>query len=126
MALVAREDSFWRKLDELVARSDLTIDRPKGSAHPRYPSGSYSLDYGYLEGSRSTDGDGIDVWIGSLPEKSVSAIICTVDLEKRDAEVKILLGCTSQEAREILAAHNRGSQSAILVKRLVNRREQPA
>jgi inorganic pyrophosphatase len=117
MQLVEKEDDFWRRLDELVARCDLMMDRPKGSAHPRYPSFLYPLDYGYLEGSRSADGDGIDVWIGSLPEKTVSAVICTVDLDKRDAEIKILLGCTSEEARGILAEHNTGSQSAILVVR---------
>ena len=117
MTLVEKGDRFWRRLDELVASSDLTIDRPKGSAHPRHPSLSYPLDYGYLEGSRSADGEGIDVWIGSLPEKTVSAVVCTVDLEKRDAEYKILLGCTSQEAIGILATHNTGSQAAILVER---------
>lgn len=117
MQRMEKEEDFWRRLDELVARCDLTIDRPRGSAHPRYPSFSYPLDYGYLEDSRSADGDGVDVWIGSLHEKTVSAVICTVDLAERDAEIKILLGCTSEEARGILAEHNTGSQSAILVER---------
>ncbi|MFN6541406.1 MAG: Inorganic pyrophosphatase [Nostoc sp. EkiNYC01] len=108
---------FWLKLDQLVAASNLKIDRPKGTSHPRYPSFIYPLDYGYLEDTRSGDKADIDVWIGSLLSKTVTALICSVDLEKRDTEIKILLGCTSQESRTILNIHNRGSQSAILLVR---------
>jgi inorganic pyrophosphatase len=116
MLAIMSDCGFWARLDELMAMCELTIDRPEGSPHPRYAEVRYPLDYGYLERTQSGDGDGIDVWIGSMPGKSVSAIICTVDLEKRDAEVKILLGCTRQEAREILTMHNTGSQSAILTR----------
>jgi inorganic pyrophosphatase len=108
---------FWQKLDEMVITCTLTIDRPKGSAHPRYPNFLYPLDYGYLAGTRSGDGDGIDVWIGSLPERRVTAIICAVDLLKRDSEMKLLLGCAPQEAQQLLAIHNTGTQSAILIER---------
>jgi len=71
---------FWLKLDQLLSEYCLVIDRPAGSRHPRFPSVPYPLDYGYLEGTRAGDGDGIDVWIGSLPDKTVTAIVCTVDL----------------------------------------------
>ncbi|UCC62588.1 MAG: inorganic pyrophosphatase [Anaerolineae bacterium] len=108
---------FWGHLDRLVATCRLKIDRPGGSPHPRYASFLYPLDYGFLEGTRSGDGDGIDVWVGSLPDRAVTAVVCTVDLEQRDAEVKLLVSCTPQEAQEILAVHNRGSQAAILVQR---------
>lgn len=108
---------FWRGLDELVQACPLKIDRPKGTPHPRYPDFLYPLDYGYLEGTTAGDGAGIDVWRGSLPEKQVTAIICAVDLEKRDSETKLLLGCTPQEAHSILAIHNEGTQSAILIER---------
>ncbi len=110
------ESSFWRKLDELVATCALVIDRPRGLSHPRYRF-AYPLDYGYLEGTRSADGDGIDVWLGSLPDRTVTGVICTVDLSKRDAELKILLGCTLEEAKAILAIHNTGAQAGILVER---------
>ncbi|MEH2396107.1 hypothetical protein [Nostoc sp.] len=108
---------FWFKLDQLVAASNLKIDRPKGTPHPHYPSLVYPLDYGHLENTRSGDGADIDVWIGSLSGKKVTAVICSVDLEKRDTEIKILLGCTSGESQVILDIHNTGSQSAILLVR---------
>ena len=117
-----QSDSFWRKLDRLVAEHKLVIDRPAGSRHPRYPEMLYPLDYGYLEGTQAMDGDGIDVWIGSVTERPVTAVVCTVDMLKRDAEVKILLGCTPQEAQKILDFHNDDSdwQSAILIERPQN------
>jgi inorganic pyrophosphatase len=43
-------------------------------------------------------------------------IVCTVDRLKRDAEVKLLLGCTPEEVDTILSFHNdSGMMSAIAV-----------
>jgi inorganic pyrophosphatase len=115
---LSHEDGdFWRALDALVANGELRIDRPRGSAHPRYRGTIYPLDYGELVGTRSGDGDPIDVWIGSLPERRVSAVVVTLDLAKRDSEIKVLAGCTPDEARTILAFHRDGAQSALLVER---------
>jgi len=75
------------------------------------------LDYGYLPGTCSPDGQGLDVWIGSLIPARVTGIIVTVDLHKPDAEFKLLLGCTAEEAKIALGVHNRGSQAGILVER---------
>lgn len=120
---------FWLALDHLVATSNLLVDRPRGSPHPRYPAFRYPLDYGYLQGTCSPDRAGIDVWIGSLPRaaatagglspagRTVTGVIATVDLDKRDAEFKLLLGCTAEEAQLALAIHNRGSQAGILIER---------
>jgi inorganic pyrophosphatase len=95
------DSGFWEALDELVRTSDVVIDRPKGSAHPRYPNLLYPVDYGYLSGTRSMDGGGIDLWAGSGP-KTIRAVLCTVDLLKRDSELKLLLGCTEEETAAIL------------------------
>jgi inorganic pyrophosphatase len=112
-------DGFWLKLDRLVAEHERVIDRPAGSRHPRYPEIVYPLDYGYLAGTQAADGGGIDIWVGSLPEQAVTAVVCTVDMLKRDTEVKILLGCTAQDMETILGFHNDDSdwQSAILIAR---------
>jgi len=109
--------SFWEHLDALIRSSELVIDRPKGTSHPRYPSIVYPLDYGYLKGTSGGDGNEIDVWRGSLAEGRLDAVICTVDLMKRDTEVKLLIGCSAAETRTICDFHNRGSMSGILVER---------
>ncbi|MGZ3640032.1 MAG: inorganic diphosphatase [Ktedonobacterales bacterium] len=114
-------ETFWDALDALVAAGGVRIDRPRGAAHPRYPEVVYPLDYGYLEGTCSGDGDGIDVWVGSLPEQRVRGVILTLDRAKRDSEVKVLLGCTTEEARTLLAFHRRGMQTALLVEREARR-----
>lgn len=109
------DEGFWRSLDALVASCDVVVDRARGSPHPRYPDYTYPLDYGYLQGTQSADGEGIDVWIGTQPERGLVGVICTVDNLRRDMEIKLLLGCTPQETEIALASHNRGAQSAILV-----------
>jgi inorganic pyrophosphatase len=117
MYTVIKNSTFWENLDELVAECERVVDRPKGTPHPRYPVLIYPLDYGYLADSCSGDGEAIDVWIGSLPEKQVTAIVCTVDADQQDAEIKILLGCTPKEAQQVLVTHNVGAQAGILVER---------
>jgi inorganic pyrophosphatase len=59
----------------------------------------------------------VTVWAGSLPAQTVTSVIRTVDLQKRDSEMKILLSCTPEEAQQILEIHNGGTQAAILVNR---------
>ena len=54
-------NDFWRALDSLVDNSEIVIDRPKGTAHPKYPDFIYKVDYGYLKNTSSMDGAGIDV-----------------------------------------------------------------
>ena len=96
---------FWNALDELVNNSEIIIDRPKGSSHPKYPDFIYRVDYGYLKDTTSMDGAGIDVWVGS-DGKKVDAIMCIVDLMKRDSEIKILIGCTEEEKEIVYETHN--------------------
>lgn len=112
---MSNAQDFWLKLKQLVATSQIKINRPRGTSHPRYPSFIYPLDYGYLQDTQAGDEAGIDVWIGSLSGKTVTAVICTIDLEKRDTEIKILLGCTADETQIILNIHNTGSQAATLL-----------
>jgi inorganic pyrophosphatase len=106
---------FWEHLDHLVAASRLVIDRPKGSRHPRYPDIHYPVDYGYLEGTTTMDGGGLDVWAGTLPVKNLDALVITVDLVKRDVEIKLLLGCTPIEQQAILDFHNSGLMRAVKI-----------
>ena len=90
-------ETFWGHLDRLAAESRVIIDVPKGAKNSRLQEGPLFVDYGYNEDTSSMDEDGIDVFVGSDPSRMVDAIICTVDLFKRDSEIKILIGCTEAE-----------------------------
>ena len=97
---------FWRALDKLISESEIVIDRPKDSRHPKYHDMIYPLDYGYLKNTSSMDGQGIDVWRGSRPDSKLYAIMVIVDLWKRDSEIKLLIGVTDDEAKTIYEFHN--------------------
>lgn len=102
------EDAFWQALDTLVAQSRLVMDRPRGSSHPRFPEIIYPVDYGYLENTTSMDGQGIDVWRGTDPAMRIDAVVCAVDMMKKDSEIKLLIGCTPEETRLVMDFHTRG------------------
>ena len=102
--------AFWLALDRLAASSGVVIDRPKGTRHPKYPDMLYEVDYGYLKNTSSMDGNGIDVWRGTDPEQRIDAVMCIVDLTKRDSEIKLLIGCTREERDKIYQLHN-GSEN---------------
>ena len=116
--LQAYNEDFWKAIDSLVSSGTIVIDRPKGSTHPKFPHIRYKVDYGYIENTFSMDGDGIDVWRGSLPSANVNALICTVDLMKKDSEIKLLVGCTEEEMKIVYQFHN-GTEfmKGILIKR---------
>jgi inorganic pyrophosphatase len=49
---------------------------------------------------------------------AAAAIVCTVDLHKKDSEIKILIGCNAAEKALIMDFHNRSElMKAILIER---------
>lgn len=102
---------------QLVTACSVRVDRPQGSAHPRYPDVIYPLDYGYLAGTTSSDGGGIDVWLGSGNRTQLTGVICTVDTLKRDAEIKLLLGCTPEEMQRIANFVHENGMGCLLIER---------
>ena len=100
------DKEFWTALDSLVDTHKIIIDRPKGTAHPKYKDMIYKVDYGYLENTQSMDKGGIDIYVGAQKQIGVNGIICIVDLLKGDSEIKILLGCSDEEKRTIYESLN--------------------
>jgi inorganic pyrophosphatase len=96
------KQDYWQALERLLQNAQIVIDRPRGHPHPRYPEVIYPLDYGYLEGTTAGDGAGIDIWLGSQTDHTLTGILCTIDTIKRNAEIKILAGCTPGDIEAIL------------------------
>jgi coenzyme F420-0:L-glutamate ligase/coenzyme F420-1:gamma-L-glutamate ligase len=108
---------FWEYFDRLIEEHPLQIDRRSGTPHPRYPEMIYPLDYGFLKDTRSADGQGIDVWVGSRPKRSLDGLALTVDVQKGDAEIKLLLGCTPEEKNLAVEFMCSGGMQAMLLER---------
>ena len=111
-------NEFWEYLEKIVNENEVIIDRPKGTRHPKYENVLYVVDYGCIKNIQSMDRTGIDVFIGSETNKNIDAIICTIDLLKKDSEIKVLIGCNEIEKMEIYNfLNNSDFLKAILVKR---------
>lgn len=108
---------LFAMLDRLIEEHEIVIDRPQGTAHPWYPDFIYPVDYGYLRGTASMDGGGIDVWLGESGERALSALLVIVDSLKKDSEIKLLLGCTEREIEEIYRVQNEQGMCAMLIRR---------
>ncbi|MDR3143477.1 MAG: inorganic diphosphatase [Puniceicoccales bacterium] len=113
-------DEFFQALEALIEKNGLSIDRPRGSSHPRFPQLIYPMDYGFINGTRSQDGEGIDVFLGDLRGHRVIGILCSIDREKNDSEVKVLVDCTEENIQTALKMLNHDPMRAILVRRSPN------
>ena len=111
------QPDFWEYVDQLAGEARIVVDRPKGTRHPNFPNLVYPVDYGYLEGTASQDGHPVDVWVGTQEPKRVVGVICTVDLTKRDSEIKVLYGCTPEEADAAYETMNSHGMRGLLLLR---------
>jgi inorganic pyrophosphatase len=109
------KQDFKEYLQILVDTSQIVIDRHKGSTHPRFLGKKYPVDYGFLEGTTTIDSSGIDIWLGSSNKREVVGVLCTVDLLKRDTEVKILIGCSDEEIQQVFEFVNTNDMRAIQI-----------
>jgi inorganic pyrophosphatase len=114
---VIGQAAFFEAFDQMVNTCEVIIDRPKGTAHPRYSEFIYPVDYGYLDGTTSMDGGGIDLWLGESGEKKLDSIMVIVDSLKKDSEVKLLLGCSDEETDIIYQAMNEKGMRGMLITR---------
>ncbi|MDR1907871.1 MAG: inorganic diphosphatase [Holosporales bacterium] len=113
----AKHDEFFQSLELLIKENGITIDRPIGFAHPRFPDLIYPINYGFINGTKSQDGEGIDVFQGDDERAGVVGTICTIDRMKRDSEVKILYNCTEENIETAMMMMNNGPMCGILVRR---------
>jgi len=97
--------SFWQGMRKIIANCKIVIDRPIGTPHPRYPAYIYPLEYGYLDDTTASDGEGVDVWVGSLHTRTLTGILCTFDTINRDIEIKLLAACTDEDIQIIQNFH---------------------
>ena len=93
---VTRAHLSWLQWEALIRSRGITIDRPKHRPHPRYPDIIYPLSYGYINETISSDGEPVDVFVGTAPTGLVG-LLHTTDYREADYESKLLYNCTPTE-----------------------------
>lgn len=68
----------------------VTIDRPRGSVHPKYPNLVYPINYGYVAGVSAPDGDWQDAYLLGVnePVQQFTGKLIAVIHREDDAEEK--------------------------------------
>ena len=82
----------------------VTVDRPMGSRHPRYPDLYYPINYGYISGTVAADGEEIDAYILGMdePTDQFTGRVIAVIHRRNDVEYKLVVapdGMTFSESR---------------------------
>ena len=86
----------WAEWEKLIVEAGISIDRPRNSIHPDRPEIRYPIDYGFVNGTLGTDGNELDIFVGSEETGLVGAIL-TTDRIKKDRECKLLYNCSPEE-----------------------------
>lgn len=87
----------WAAWDALIEKNGLAVERPARSEHPDHPEIVYPMDYGFVRGTRASDGHAVDCFIGSAETGGLVGLLLTKDHRKGDREAKLLWGCTPRE-----------------------------
>lgn len=96
-----QEHLSWARWDACIETRGITIDRPRATAHPAYPSIMYPLDYGFIPGTVGSDGEPVDSFVGSGDRGLIGALL-TIDYRQEKRELTFLVDCT---AVEVYTAH---------------------
>ncbi len=114
MDMTDDENVDWEKWEKIIKANKIVIDRPKNTPHPRYSNRVYPLDYGYITNTKGSDGEEVDVFVGTAKNGLVGAIL-TVDAIKNDKEIKLLWNTSREEAEIAVKFVNFGGQSGKLI-----------
>lgn len=70
----------------------MKVDRPLGSVHPKHPNIIYPVNYGYIPGTESGDGEEIDVYLLGVdrPVEEYTCRIIGIVYRENDVEDKLI------------------------------------
>ena len=107
---------FFDNLEKLIAENGVFIERKSGTCHPKYPDFVYIVDYGYIRGTQSQDGNEIDIFVGTCNNGVIGCLV-TLDLYKKDSEIKVLFNCNDDEISKICLMMNHPPMSCALLRK---------
>jgi len=78
---------------------NVVIDRPLGSAHPKYPNTVYPVNYGYIPNTVGGDGEEQDVYLLGVdrPVESCTCRVIGIIHRRRDREDKLVAAPVGME-----------------------------
>ena len=101
----------------------VTIDRPLGSVHPKYPDMVYPVNYGYVKGVMAADGEEQDAYVIGVEEavKEFTGILIAIVHRRDDVEDKWVVApvgrsFTKEEIAQQVAFQERYFQIEICMK----------
>ena len=90
----------------------IVIENPRGSTRRGVASSGeiwrreMTAHYGYISGTKGTDGDQVDVFMGRNPESEVVFVIEQLNTDGTFDEIKVILGCTNYRSAKSLYLSN--------------------
>ena len=86
------------KHEKIGSTVTVTIDRPLGSAHPKYPDTRYPVNYGYVKGVLAGDGEEQDAYLLGVegPVKEYTGVLVAVIHRLDDVEDKWVVAPTGR------------------------------
>lgn len=81
-------------MDDFISQTvSIVIDRPLGSTHPNHPNIVYPINYGYIPGTMSADGEEQDVYLVGVdvPLKTFTGTIIGILKRADDIEDKLVM-----------------------------------
>ena len=101
----------------------VTVDRPLGSSHPKYPDMQYPVNYGYVKGVMAADGEEQDAYLLGLdePVKEYTGILIAIihrldDVEDKWVVAPVGRSYTKEEIAEQVAFQEQYFQIEIKMK----------
>ncbi len=95
-ALLLKDQFPWKRWEKIIHSNGIKLDRPKKTPHPSYRDIIYPMDYGFIRNTLSSDGSGVDVFVGTGRARLVGMIV-TCDYRQGDREIKFLWSCLPAE-----------------------------
>jgi inorganic pyrophosphatase len=86
----------------LGRKVSVQIDRPINSAHPERPDLIYQLNYGFVPGTLSGDGEAIDAYVLGVetPLNAFSGVVIAVIIRANDCEDKLVVAPLGMEVSD--------------------------
>lgn len=98
------KSNFWIYLENIIHNSEIVLDSKTGE-FDKYLDMVVPVDFGHLKNDWAIQ-DQIDIFIGSSSNNNLKSIICTLDLNNKFTDLKVLYKCTIEEKNIIFSILN--------------------